>query len=153
MNVMFPPTGVLTLIRPLDRETQAEYNLEIEASDGVQSSTAHVRITVTDVNDKKPAFDKALYSFDIPEDARTGTTVGRVSAFDADLGDNGEVSYAMVSHWGRNKFSLQQNSGVFTLIDNLDYEEVRMWTEKMSLVRMHIVVFILFRFGQIFKIS
>ena len=43
---------------------------------------------------------------------------------DEDLGDNSELSYSIVSHWGRDKFSLHPHTGVFTLIGTLDYEEV-----------------------------
>ena len=50
--------------------------------------------------------------------------MGRVSAVDEDLGDNSELSYSIVSHWGRDKFSLHPHTGVFTLIGTLDYEEV-----------------------------
>ncbi len=54
----------------------------------------------------------------------SGTTIGRVSAVDADMDDNAEVSYSILSHWGRDKFSLHPHTGVFTLIGTLDYEEV-----------------------------
>ena len=56
----------------LDRERTPEYKLLIRASDGVQSSTAVARITVTDVNDEYPTFSEPWYSFSVLEDARTG---------------------------------------------------------------------------------
>nr|CAG4640600.1 EOG090X0007 [Eulimnadia texana] len=80
---------------------------------------------VTDTNDNAPVFTEAAYSFDIPEDTGRGSFVGAVSASDLDEGVNAQVSYTVLSDWGNDVFSLNPQSGVFTLTSRLDYEQVQ----------------------------
>ena len=54
-----------------------------------------------------------------------GVSVGHVTAEDRDLGSSAAVTYTILSHWGRDKFSLNSGTGILTLIGNLDYEQVR----------------------------
>lgn len=79
---------------------------------------------VTDTNDNPPIFDEPVYSFDIPENAPRGYQVGIIAATDPDLGDNALVSYTVISDWANDVFSLNPQTGVFTLTARLDYEEV-----------------------------
>ena len=79
---------------------------------------------MTDTNDNSPAFTEAAYSFDIPEDTGRGAFVGAVSVTDLDEGVNAQVSYTVLSDWGNDVFSLNPQSGVFTLTSRLDYEQV-----------------------------
>lgn len=51
--------------------------------------------------------------------------MGSVTARDMDQGVNGQVSYSVISDWANDVFSLNPQSGVFTLTARLDYEEVR----------------------------
>lgn len=79
---------------------------------------------VTDSNDNPPSFSKAAYSFDVPENAPRGYQVGIIAATDPDQGANADVSYAVISDWANDVFSLNPQTGVFTLSSRLDYEEV-----------------------------
>lgn len=79
---------------------------------------------VTDTNDNPPAFLESAYSFDIPENAVRGSRVGQVRAVDPDLGINAQLTYTVISDWANDVFSLNPQSGVFTLTARLDYEEV-----------------------------
>lgn len=81
-------------------------------------------IQVTDTNDNPPIFDEPAYSFDIPENAERGYQVGIISAVDSDLGSNSMISYTVISDWANDVFSLNPQTGVFTLTARLDYEEV-----------------------------
>jgi Cadherin domain len=90
---------------------------------------------VTDTNDNSPAFTEAAYSFDIPEDTGRGAFVGAVSVTDLDEGVNAQVSYTVLSDWGNDVFSLNPQSGVFTLTSRLDYEQVS--SAPLSLSEMH----------------
>ena len=117
-------SGEISILSQLNRENKARHTLVIEASDGVQTSSTRVIITVTDVNDSPPVFDKSLYTFDVPEDTAVGTTLGRVEAVDEDEGVNGEVFYTILSTWGSDLFTLDLNKGTFTLRGNLDFEQV-----------------------------
>ena len=65
-----------------------------------------------------------MFSFDIYEDTPRGHQIGAVRATDADIGQNGQVSYSVLSDWGNDLFSLNPQTGVFTLTSSLDYEQV-----------------------------
>ena len=54
VTFIFP--GEVTVLKPLDRETNSSYALLVSASDGEQSSEITLHIDVTDVNDEKPTF-------------------------------------------------------------------------------------------------
>jgi Cadherin domain len=79
---------------------------------------------VTDTNDNPPLFTEPAYSFDIPENAPRGYQVGLISATDRDLGANSMLTYTVISDWANDVFSLNPQTGVFTLTARLDYEEV-----------------------------
>ena len=116
--------GDVKVSSPLDREEQSVYTLTVTASDGVHTTASKVTVEVTDVNDEQPTFTQPWYSFEVAEDTQTGMLVGQISATDGDTGNNAQITYSMVSHWGREKFSLHSQSGEITLIGRLDYEEV-----------------------------
>lgn len=80
---------------------------------------------VTDTNDNPPVFKESAYSFDIPENAARGSIIGAVEAVDADTGSNAQLTYAVISDWANDVFSLNPQTGIFTLTARLDYEEVR----------------------------
>ena len=80
---------------------------------------------VTDTNDNPPVFKESAYSFDIPENAARGAMVGTVAAIDLDSGPNAQLTYTVISDWANDVFSLNPQTGVFTLTARLDYEEVR----------------------------
>jgi protocadherin Fat 4 len=83
-------------------------------------------LQVTDTNDNPPTFQSTAYSFDILENVARGSRVGQVLASDADAeGPNSQISYALVSDWANDVFSLNPGTGVFTLSASLDYEQVR----------------------------
>lgn len=85
-----------------------------------------INFQVTDTNDNAPAFQATAYSFDVPEDVEPGSQIGRVVATDADAdGPSSQLSYALISDWANDVFSLNPNTGVFTLTATLDYEQVR----------------------------
>nr|CAG4643690.1 EOG090X0007 [Lepidurus arcticus] len=118
-------TGFLRLRLPLDREVRSQYKLRLRASDGEQHADTTLPLNVLDTNDNAPVFPSPAYSFDIPEDAGRGAWVGAVSAEDPDEGVNAQVSYTVLSDWGNDVFSLNPQSGVFTLTSRLDYEQVQ----------------------------
>ncbi|XP_015586375.2 cadherin-related tumor suppressor [Cephus cinctus] len=121
-----PATGQLRLAEALDRETREKYTLRVRADDGVQHTDITLTILVTDTNDNAPAFQATAYSFDIAENAPRGSRVGQVVATDADAeGANSQLSYALISDWANDVFSLNPSTGVFTLTASLDYEQVQ----------------------------
>ncbi|KAF7995558.1 hypothetical protein HCN44_006665 [Aphidius gifuensis] len=86
-------SGIITVIRKLDREDLTRYELLIKAEDsGGLSSSATVNIRVTDINDKNPEFVSQPYEFDVKE-GEARKLIGHVHAEDADEGINAEVTY------------------------------------------------------------
>ena len=106
------------------------------------SDTATITVTLLDENDSKPTFSKVsvlsfkthifgpftfLFSQDtyvakVSESAEPGTEVKAVFASDADTGDNGAVSYSIVSGNRDRAFSVNSSTGVVTLERPLDRE-------------------------------
>ena len=54
-------SGIITLARSLDRETEDGYTLELEATDTVYTATTTLEIIVTDENDNAPVFRQESY--------------------------------------------------------------------------------------------
>ncbi|XP_017783736.1 PREDICTED: cadherin-related tumor suppressor [Nicrophorus vespilloides] len=119
-------SGLLTLADTLDRETVDTYKLTVRASDGIQYTDTVITIQVNDTNDNPPVFLENAYSFDIPENAARGSQIGQIRANDPDLGVNAQLTYTVISDWANDVFSLNQQTGVFTLAtERLDYEEMQ----------------------------
>uniref|UniRef100_A0A8C0FG08 Cadherin domain-containing protein n=1 Tax=Bubo bubo TaxID=30461 RepID=A0A8C0FG08_BUBBB len=73
-------TGAITLVRSLDFEEAALYELEVQAHDGGELfDTAKVSLTVTDVNDNAPELTVSSALSEISEDAPSGTVVALCS--------------------------------------------------------------------------
>ncbi|XP_066128852.1 protocadherin gamma-A7 isoform X3 [Saccopteryx bilineata] len=118
----------LVLERALDREEEAVHQLLLTASDGGDpplSGTAHIQITVVDVNDHAPVFSLPQYQVTVPENVPVGTRLLTVNAIDLDEGVNGEVTY---SFWKMTPkilqiFQLNSHTGELSTLEALDYEE------------------------------
>lgn len=82
----------------MDYESRRNYSLRVEAEDsGVprQFSELDITVAVQDYNDNSPIFRETSYMFTLSESAPALSTVGTVSAADADSGQNGKVFYRM----------------------------------------------------------
>ncbi|CAG5046278.1 unnamed protein product [Parnassius apollo] len=115
-------TGIITVIRSLDREVLTRYQLMVKAEDpGKLSSTVTVNIKVTDINDNNPKFDEDSYKFQVKEGI-SGEVVGYVHATDNDEGVNAVVSYSMPSNL---PFSIDNATGMISTNTELDYEDIK----------------------------
>ncbi|XP_061704907.1 cadherin-99C [Cydia pomonella] len=115
-------TGIITVIRRLDREVLTRYQLMIKAEDpGKLSSTATVNIKVTDINDNNPEFDEDSYNFQVKE-GLAGEFVGYVHATDRDEGVNAMVSYNLPPHL---PFNIDNSTGMISTKTELDYEKTK----------------------------
>ncbi|XP_063909335.1 fat-like cadherin-related tumor suppressor homolog isoform X4 [Zophobas morio] len=116
-------SGELKVIGYLDRERESEYFLNITLYDlgKPQKSTSRMLpITVLDVNDNEPVFERALASFRVTENAHNGTVIFRANATDADSGDNAKVTYSLVTD--TKDFAVDKFTGALTVASNLDRE-------------------------------
>lgn len=114
-------TGQLTTTVALDRETIAAYRILVTAKDQgtpVQSSTATVILTLEDINDNSPIFYPWRYLIPISEDAPAGTTIGKVTATDADARENAQVRYTLESG-GEGLFVVEERTGEIVLQGSL----------------------------------
>ncbi|RVE54613.1 hypothetical protein evm_000734 [Chilo suppressalis] len=115
-------TGIITVIRSLDREVLTRYQLMVKAEDpGKLASTATVNIKVTDINDNNPKFDEESYEFHVKE-GDSGEFVGYVHATDVDEGINALVSYSLPTHL---PFSIDNATGLISTNTKLDYEQTK----------------------------
>ncbi|XP_012058840.1 PREDICTED: protocadherin-15 [Atta cephalotes] len=113
-------SGVITVIRKLDREDLTRYQLLIKAEDtGGLYSTATVNIMVTDINDKNPEFVGLPYEFTVKEN-EARKLIGRVHAEDADEGINAEVTYFVPDDI---PFTVDPETGDVLTKIVLDYEQ------------------------------
>ena len=115
--------GLLIIRMPLDKEKRSSYLLELVASDGLLETTASVNITVTDVNNHYPVFERNMYFATVSESQLVGSTVLEVRAADADAGANGTVTYSSPDI--TSEFDLDMTTGTISLRAPLDYEDTQ----------------------------
>ncbi|CAD5114675.1 DgyrCDS3721 [Dimorphilus gyrociliatus] len=88
-------TGIVTVVKPLDYLQYQSYFIRISVEDGVYQQTTTYQIKVEDTNNQSPKFKDDLYSFNVIENSKVGTFVGKVSATDADTSNlNSKVRYS-----------------------------------------------------------
>ena len=117
--------GVISLVGTLDYEQVTNYSFLVVARDsGAEAlyTSSLVLIEVIDLNDNSPIFDSNTYEVSIPENAVLDTTVFQIPATDADSTTNGELRYSILSGNLGSVFSLDEETGVILVADNLDRE-------------------------------
>uniref|UniRef100_U3KMQ1 Cadherin-13 n=1 Tax=Oryctolagus cuniculus TaxID=9986 RepID=U3KMQ1_RABIT len=80
-------TGSVSVTRTLDREAIATYQLFVETTDAngrTLEGPVPLEVIVIDQNDNRPIFREGPYVGHVMEGSPTGTTVMRMTAFDAD---------------------------------------------------------------------
>ncbi|XP_072898013.1 protocadherin-8-like [Hemitrygon akajei] len=118
----------LVLVEALDRESQAELVLQLEAEDGgdpPRTGAALLRVRVLDSNDNGPAFERSSFAVELREDAPPGSLLLQLEAADPDLGLNGEVVYSFSPQLPapvRRLFRLDAQTGRLSLAGPLDRE-------------------------------
>lgn len=97
--VVFLLVGIVRTSQVIDYEETKQLEFTVIAFDsGVPqlSATAKVTVTVINVNDQDPKFEKELYNASIKENSPPGTRVIVVKATDNDEGSFGDVSYNLI---------------------------------------------------------
>ena len=111
--------------KELDAESNKFHILNVSASDGgnpALKSFTVVNVTVMDVNDNSPVFERSLYTCNVPESSLIGSVVCSVTAYDLDSGHNGEITYSTDQ---TNGFQINHSTGDITLSVALDYETAK----------------------------
>jgi len=115
-NFSIDSAGNISLINSLDYETATSYTLALNASDGVNTTTFELIITVDDVNEA-PSLSSSLAASSFAENTATGTRIATVSASDP---ESQTITYSL-SGTGSENFAVD-SSGNITLVAGLDYE-------------------------------
>ncbi|XP_042342086.1 protocadherin Fat 3-like [Plectropomus leopardus] len=122
-------SGIVVLERVLDREVQPAYQITVHASDQGSPlplfSLVNVTITVLDINDNPPVFERRDQLATVPEDVGVGTEVLRVYAASKDIGTNAEITYSIRSGNEHGKFHIHPLTGAILVAQPLDYETCR----------------------------
>uniref|UniRef100_A0A8C1RUW8 Protocadherin 20 n=1 Tax=Cyprinus carpio TaxID=7962 RepID=A0A8C1RUW8_CYPCA len=112
----------LVVQRELDRETQENHFLVLVAVDGGSvplSATAHLNVTVTDVDDNCPEFDAdSPITAIVPALRVKGTAVAQLKATDKDLGQNAQIAFSFsrqITDKAKALFHLDGHTGLISL--------------------------------------
>lgn len=120
------PDGKVYLKEYLDRETKAYYAITVLAYDKgtpARSSTATVVIYVADENDNSPVLLSDNDVVYVEENSSADTVVGRVSASDADIGRNAELTYTFANGMTTDNFlTIDPRTGFISTTSTVDRE-------------------------------
>ncbi|XP_061491216.1 cadherin-23 isoform X4 [Rhineura floridana] len=113
---------------PLDFETIPRYEFSLFANESMPDHVgfARVKINLINENDNRPIFSQVLYNISLFENVTVGTMVLSVLATDNDVGSYGKVNYYFSDDPDR--FSLDKDTGIITLIARLDFETTQRYT-------------------------
>ncbi|XP_073940810.1 cadherin EGF LAG seven-pass G-type receptor 1 isoform X2 [Castor canadensis] len=121
-----PTSGVIRTQRRLDRENVAVYNLRALAVDrgspAPLSATVEIQVTVLDINDNPPVFERDELELFVEENSPVGSVVARIQANDPDEGPNAQIMYQIVEGNVPEVFQLDLLSGDLRALAELDFE-------------------------------
>ncbi|CAH1802941.1 unnamed protein product, partial [Owenia fusiformis] len=118
-------SGQISVFSNLDRETSSVYVLSTKVEDKgspKSTTTGCTTVSITDINDNRPVFPLPKYEFNLPEDVALLTSVGQVTAGDADFGLNAAIEYSIIDGDINNVFTINVNTGSITTNRLLDFE-------------------------------
>ena len=103
---------------PLDQGADNTYELEVEASDGTNSSSLALVVTVADINDNPPGF--ALTNDSVAVAENSGGTIYTATATDLDATDSLTYSLAGADY---SYFAVDSSSGALSFKNSPDFEK------------------------------
>ena len=125
-----PVGGTVVSEVEFDRESGDSYSVVVQAEDKGDpplSATVNLHVQIGDDNDNSPRFvfdSGQYYQATIFENQPSGHSVVRVSATDADVGENAVLTYSILSGVGSENFAMNSTTGVVTTTKSLDRESV-----------------------------
>jgi hypothetical protein len=109
-----------------DREQRSSYSIRIIVEDsGLKKRHQIVReleLIITDINDSPPIFSQSFYELFIDEEKDYQQSIIQIQATDADLNENSEISYELLSDQYKDLFRLHEQTGELFLERKLDRE-------------------------------
>ena len=127
-----PTTGVITVARSLDRESQNRVVLTVMAKNagsirGNDTDEAQITISIQDGNDP-PVFSQPLFETRLSEGALVGTLVLTVTAVDSDVQpQNNQFTYSIIGGNLGQVFKVDPQSGVIETTAQLDRETIQVY--------------------------
>ncbi|MEE6478644.1 hypothetical protein FKM82_011919 [Ascaphus truei] len=132
------PGTVIALINIHDldsgeNEIVSGYNITIKAADKgspPMSTNKTFQLTISDVNDNPPVFEKTSYIAYVPENNQPGTSIYSVHASDPDLNKNAQIIYSILINNLEDlplslHVSINSVTGVVYAQSSFDYEQLR----------------------------
>uniref|UniRef100_A0A3P8PGU1 Cadherin domain-containing protein n=1 Tax=Astatotilapia calliptera TaxID=8154 RepID=A0A3P8PGU1_ASTCA len=125
---------------PLDRETAPQYNISITATDEGSpplSSTSVITVHVSDVNDNKPQFSESVINIYVKENSPVGAVIKTVTAVDADIDQNSQVSYSFLQSSSDSVpfstlLNINSETGDIISLQSFNYEELKTFQFKVQ---------------------
>lgn len=117
-------SGSVSLTAPLDFEVTTWYTITVRASDSRHDTEANITILVEDINDNAPTFTNDLYQVTLPEHSPAGSAVITVTATDRDSGDNGRITYRVMSST-QEGFYIDPNNGTLFINQRAEFDPER----------------------------
>ena len=120
-----PSTGyaLLTTAGDLDREIQSSYSLNITITDHnvpPNKVTQFLTVHLSDVNDNSPLFIDAPFQFSINEEQSGDIAIGKITADDPDLNENGTITFTLQNP--SDQFEIHASTGILSQSHALDRE-------------------------------
>ncbi|RXG68943.1 Cadherin EGF LAG seven-pass G-type receptor 3 [Armadillidium vulgare] len=133
-----PSTGEIWNIEKLDRETEKQYRIPVQVTDGKNVRDRQYWIIVNDQNDEPPKFnlETGVYETEVEEDLTIGKDTGiRLVVEDQDILN--EFSYQIISGNEASKFHINSETGVISVNKELDYDapvndRISLWKSELS---------------------
>nr|XP_015206604.1 PREDICTED: protocadherin-11 X-linked-like isoform X2 [Lepisosteus oculatus] len=122
-------SGILSVVRRLDREKQDNYSFTVIAKDNGSpplQNNVTVKVMVQDINDNSPAFTHNEYNFYVSENLPLYGTVGLITVTDADAGENAVISLSILHDNGN--FIIEPKTGVIKPNITFDREQQSSYT-------------------------
>ncbi|XP_034545023.1 protocadherin alpha-8-like isoform X13 [Notolabrus celidotus] len=127
---------------PLDREITSQYDISITATDEGSpplSSTSVVQVHVSDVNDNKPLFTENIINVYVRENSPVGAVIKTVSAIDADINQNGQLSYSFLHNSSNSiplstMININSETGDIVSLQSFNYEELKTFQFKVQAI-------------------
>lgn len=105
------------------------YLLAIDMGTPQRTGTASIKVSILDVNDESPKFEKKLFSQVISEKTIPGTVVMNLSATDADSSiTNNQIRFELVPGTIASNYFLVHPDGLVSLKHWIDYETIDLTT-------------------------
>lgn len=120
--------GTIYLKQSLDHETANSHHFIVVATDHgtpTLSSTAHVWLSVIDMNDNPPKFEQPSYFCGVSVHAKREQFVTIVTASDPDTVDQSKLRYTIVSGNEQQTFSMDPDTGIVSLTNLANFGDDR----------------------------